>query len=206
MRVLIGCECSGSIRRAFRDRGHEAFSCDLAPAEDGSPFHLEADLLTVLREPWDLVIAHPPCKYLSVSGMHWTTRGFRDPQETVKAIAFAEAIWNCAAPKVCIENPTSVLSTRSSLGKMTQRIQPYEFGHDASKGTCLWLRGLPKLKPDPAQFVHGRIVTGPDGKERRRWANQTDGGQNRLGPSPQRSADRARTYPGIARSMAEQWG
>lgn len=201
MRALIGCECSGSIRRAFRDRGHEAFSCDLTPAEDGSPFHLQADLLTVLREQWDLVIAHPPCKYLSVSGMHWTTRGFRDPQETVKAIAFAQAIWNCGCLKVCIENPTSVLSTRSSLGKMTQRIQPYEFGHDASKGTCLWLRGLPKLKLDPAQFVPPRIVNG-----KRRWANQTDSGQNRLGPSPQRSADRARTYPGIARAMAEQWG
>lgn len=222
MRVLVGCECSGVIREAFRARGHQAWSCDLVPAEDGSVYHLKGNLLAALVG-WDLIIAHPPCKYLSVSGMHWTTRGFRDPQETVKAIAFAEAIWNCGCLKICIENPTSVLSTRSCLGKPADLVQPYEFGHDASKSTRLWLKGLsPLRKTGPyiqprmvckcgrvflyaENFQQGCSECGP-GHAKSRWANQCDSGQNKLSPGPSRSADRARTYPGIAKAMAEQWG
>ncbi len=227
MRVLIGCEFSGIVREAFRARGHAAWSCDLAPAEDDSQFHLQTDLLSVVRQfsgkPWDLIIAHPPCRYISVSGMHWTTRGLRDPAETDKAIAFAEAIWDAPCSKVCIENPTSVLSTRSKLGRAKQLVQPYQYGHDASKGTRLWLRGLSPLYPLPrTEWIAPRRVCkcgavyrsklhcpgcgASQSFSKPRWANQTDGGQNKLAPSAHRSADRARTYAGIARAMAEQWG
>lgn len=211
IRVLIGCEKSGVIRRAFRARGCEAYSCDICPADDQSPFHICGDLLAILHgidgKAWDIIIAHPPCRFVSVSGMHWTTRGFRDPKLTEEAIAFAEAIWRAPAKRICIENPASVLSTRSILGKPKQTIQPHEFGDDASKKTCLWLKNLPPVMPTHVSqdwFAQeppaGRLVDGV-----KRYANQTDSGQNKLGPSPTRAADRAKTYNGIAEAMAEQW-
>lgn len=197
MRVLVACERSGVVRDAFARHGHDAWSCDLAAA-DGK--HLRCDVLGVLGECWDLMIGHPPCTYLCASGLHWTVRGFRDPALTVEAIAFAEALWGCGVPRICIENPSGCLSTRSTLGKATQTVQPYEFGDDASKRTCLWLRGLPALVKNPARRVPGRIVGGKE-----RWSNQTDSGQNRLGPSEKRAMERSRTYPGIAEAMAETW-
>ena len=207
MRVLIGCECSGVIRDAFRAVGADAFSCDIQPDVANSPFHIQADLLSVLGDGWDIMIAHPPCTFLCSSGMHWTTRGHRPVEETTRAIEFAERLWMAPIPKVGLENPVGCLSTRSEILRhiKPQYIQPYQFGDNASKRTGLWLRGLPPLIIDAAQFVKPRMVT-RNGKTLPRWANQTDGGQNKLTPSATRAQQRATTYPGIAKAMAEQWG
>lgn len=199
MRVLIACESSGVVRRAFRRRGHDAFSCDLLPADDGSPYHYQDDIRNVLGNsgPYDLMIAHPPCTYLSVSGMHWTRRGLRDPQLTEDALDLVRFLMDAPVPLIAIENPVSIISTR--IRKPDQIIQPYQFGHDASKKTCLWLKGLPRLTP--TRQVAPRLVDG-----RARWSNQTDSGQNRLAPSADRWQKRSQTYEGIADAMAEQWG
>jgi len=204
MKVLVACECSGVVRRAFAARGHDAWSCDLKPCTDGSPNHIQGDVLPVLARSWDLIIAHPPCTYLSVSGMHWTARGLRDPQLTEDALTFFRRLLDAPCPRVCVENPVGVTSTR--IRPPDQWVQPWQFGDDASKRTGLWLRGLPLLRPTGR--VSGRFVEWPRGSGRmvERWSNQTDSGQNRLGPSDRRAADRAVTYPGLARCMAEQWG
>lgn len=229
MKVLIGCERSGQLRRRFRAAGHDAWSCDIEDAQDGSPFHIKRNILEVIHDVvWDLMICHPECRYLSSSGMHWTARGIRPKHLTDDAIKFALALWNAPIPKVALENPVGILSKR--IGKPAQTIQPYQFGDDASKRTCLWLRGLEPLVPDPRQFIRGRLVCGQCGRvvhpetsiewefaaahgcckcgadaaiQRPRWANQTDSGQNRLGPSDKRAADRARTYDGIADAMVK---
>jgi len=143
------------------------------------------------------MIAHPPCTYLSVSGMHWTTRGLRDPKLTEDALAFVQMLMDAPIDRVVIENPISVISSR--IRKPDQIIQPWMFGHDASKATCLWLKGLPLLTPTIQ--VEPRIVNG-----RKRWGNQTDSGQNRLGPSDDRWKIRSATFSGIAQAMANQWG
>lgn len=196
MNVLVACESSGTVRDAFAARGHNAWSCDLLPSQGK---HLQGDVREFLGQDWDLLIAHPPCTYLAVSGMHWTTRGLRDPQLTEDALTFVRLLMDCKIPRICIENPVSVISSR--IRKPDQYIQPYEFGHDASKKTCLWLKNLSPLKKCPTQYVQPRTV---DGKFR--WANQTDSGQNRLGPSEDRWQLRSKTYEGIATAMAEQWG
>lgn len=205
MRILVACERSGIVREAFRRRGHDAWSCDLEPAEDGSPFHWRGDVLELLENtrsdpefwpPFEMMVGHPECRYLSSSGLHWNTRDPARAAKTAAALEFARALWAAPIPRVAIENPVGALSR--ALGRPAQTIQPYQFGHDASKRTCLWLRGLPKLRP--TLRIAGRVVNG-----RERWANQTDSGQNRLGPSPTRSMDRARTYHGIAEAMAAQW-
>ena len=195
LRVLVACEFSGTVRDAFAALGHEAWSCDLLPSVTPG-LHYQGDVRDILTQRWDLIIAHPPCTYLSVSGMHWTRRGLRDPQLTEDALEFVRLLMDASCAHVAVENPVSVISSR--IRKPDQIIHPWMFGHDASKATCLWLRGLPALTP--AQQVEPRIVNG-----RKRWANQTDSGQNRLGPSPDRWAKRAATYDGIARAMAEQW-
>ena len=198
MNVLIACECSGAVRTAFRALGHDAWSCDLKPAEDGSCWHLQQDIFDAIEETqWDLLIAHPPCTYLSSSGLHWNKRRPERAKLTAEAVTFAARLFTADIHKIAIENPVGCLSTR--IRKPDQIIQPYQFGHDASKGTCLWLQNLPLLKH--TKHVAPRMVNG-----RPRWANQTDSGQNKLGPSPTRAADRARTYQGIADAMAAQWG
>jgi hypothetical protein len=194
MKVLIGCESSGVVRDAFRARGHDAYSCDVI--DTGHEYHICDDVLNVLNQGWDLAIFHPPCTYLSVSGMHWTTRGLRDPQLTEDALNFVRKLMDAPIEKIAIENPVGVISTR--IRKPDQYIQPYEFGHDASKKTGLWLKNLPKLKP--TEYVEPRIVNG-----KKRWANQTDSGQNRLTPSDDRWQLRSETYKGIAEAMANQW-
>lgn len=131
MKVLIACEYSGRTRQAFRDLGHDAWSCDLLESEDNSPHHIQGDVLPILQEPWDLVIAHPPCTYLAVSGMHWTARGLRDPQLTEDALDFVRALMAAQSPRIAIENPISVISSR--IRKPDQIIQPWWFGDDASK-------------------------------------------------------------------------
>lgn len=195
MKVLVACEFSGTVRDAFTAAGHDAMSCDLLPSETAGK-HYQGDVRDVLDAGWDLMIAHPPCTHLSVSGMHRTVRGLRDPQLTEDALDFFRLLLNAPIPRVCVENPVGVVSTR--LCRPAQIIQPYQYGHDASKRTCLWLRCIPRLRP--TKFVEPRMV---DGKPR--WANQTDSGQNRLPPSDDRWAKRSVTYPGIAAAMAAQW-
>jgi site-specific DNA-cytosine methylase len=192
---LIACESSGVVRDAFRARGHFAMSCDLLSAERPGPHH-QGDVRELLGQEWDLLIAHPPCTYLSVSGMHWTTRGLRDPKLTEDALDFVRLFMDAPIDRIAIENPVSVISSR--IRKPDQIIQPWQFGHDASKKTCLWLKGLPLLKP--TQMVEPRIVNG-----KQRWANQTDSGQNKLPPSKDRWKLRSKTYEGIADAMAAQW-
>lgn len=195
MKVLIACEFSGIVRDAFSSRGYEAWSCDLLPSESGGN-HIQGDVLSVLDDGWDLMIAHPPCTYLSSSGMHWTTRGLRSVALTEDALIFVRALMDAPIPRIAIENPVGVISSR--IRRPDQIINPYEFGHDASKKTCLWLKGLPLLIP--TRYVSPRLVMG-----KRRWANQTDSGQNRLGPSETRWKERSKTYQGIAEAMAIQW-
>lgn len=194
MRVLIGCESSGVVRRAFRDRGHCAWSCDLLPAEDDSPYHFLGDLLEVIGQGWDLAIFHPPCTYMASSGLHWNKRVPGRTALTEKSLAFVRRLMDAPIDKIAIENPIGCISSR--IRKPDQIIQPWQFGEDASKATCLWLKGLPLLQ-------HTNVL--PGGRLARR-ANQTPSGQNKLGPSPDRWRERSRTYQGIADAMAEQWG
>lgn len=142
MRILIACESSGTVRNAFRTLGHDAWSCDLLDADDGSEYHIKGDCLeAVYNDQWDMMIAHPPCTYLSVSGMHWTTRGLRDPQLTEDALEFARLLFDAPIAKICIENPVSIISSR--IRKPDQIIQPYQFGHNASKKHAFGWKGCP---------------------------------------------------------------
>jgi hypothetical protein len=196
MKVLIACEYSGRVRDAFIAAGHDAMSCDLLPTDSPGP-HYQGNVSDIINDGWDLMIAHPPCTYLSVSGMHWTTRGLRDPQLTEDALDFVRLLLAAPIERIALENPISVISSR--IRKPDQIITPYQFGHDASKKTCLWLKNLPLLTP--TDIIEPRIV---DGK--RRWGTQTDSGQNKLSPSADRWKIRSATYEGIAQAMADQWG
>jgi hypothetical protein len=218
MKVLIACEYSGRVREAFRALGHDAMSCDILPAEDGSKNHYQGDVRDVIGGGYDMLIAHPPCTFLSVSGMHWTTRGMRDPQLTEDALDFVRLLMDADIQRIAIENPISVISSR--IRKPDQIVQPYHFGEDASKQTCLWLKGLPLLRPTtmvaPRLVCCGQVLESGDkygcpnchgeNKPKARWANQTDSGQNKLAPSADRWKDRSRTFQGIADAFAAQWG
>lgn len=179
--VLVGCEFSGVVRRAFRKRGHNAWSCDLLESEDNSPFHLQRDVLTVLNEGWDLAIFHPPCTHLAVSGARWFHKKRREQKE---AIAFFMALAGADIAHICIENPVCIMSTL--WRKPDQIIQPYKFGHGETKATCLWLKNLCKLQP--TQIVSGRVPR-----------------VHMMPPSPDRWKERSRTYTGVAKAMADQW-
>ena len=204
LKVLIGCEYSGVMREAFRKLGHDAWSCDLLDSEDGSENHFKYDVFAAMRccgGPWDFIMLHPPCTRLTVSGQWYVQRNPEAQVEQLRAIAFTQHLWEEArnySRHVALENPVGILSTKSDLGKPSQIVQPYEYGDDASKKTCLWLHNLPKLTP--TKYVEPRMVGGKP-----RWANQTDSGQNRLPPSEDRWKERSRTYPGIAAAAAEQW-
>ncbi|MES2030898.1 MAG: hypothetical protein V4477_17085 [Pseudomonadota bacterium] len=218
MRVLAGCEQFGKVREAFRARGHDAWSCDLKPTRDGSSFHIHGDVLSVLGDGWDLAIFHPDCTYLTNSaewaykdpdfdrypgvGYHQklkpgTLFGAERRKARSDAVAFVMKLLGAPIPRIAIENPIGHLTQH--LGSADQTIHPHQFGDDASKATCLWLKNLPKLTP--TNRVPPRMV---DGKPR--WGNQTDGGQNKLPPSADRAMLRAATYPGIAAACADQWG
>lgn len=194
MKVLVACEFSGVVREAFRAKGHDAWSCDLLPSDIPAVNHYEGDVRDILDAGWDLMIAHPPCTHLAVSGAH---RFKYKQQEQKEALEFIKLLLEADIPKIALENPIGIISSR--IRKPDQIIQPYQFGHDASKSTCLWLKNLPKLVP--TKYVEPRVVNGKN-----RWANQTDSGQNRLGPSEDRWKKRSVTYQGIADAMAEQWG
>jgi hypothetical protein len=194
MRVLVACEFSGVVRRAFRALGHEAWSCDLLPAEDASTEHYQGDVLCVLGQAWDLMIAHPPCTYLCSSGLHWNKRRPEREIQTQEALAFVERLLAAPIPKMALENPVGRIST--AVRPPDQTIQPWQFGHPESKTTCLWLKGLPRLRPTNV------LELPPSGH----WENQTASGQNKLSPGPNRWKLRAKTYEGIAAAMAAQWG
>lgn len=252
MRVLIACEFSGTVREAFAARGHDAWSCDLLPTERPGQ-HYQGDVLKHLNGGWDLMIAHPPCTYLSVSGLHWNKKRPERVLKTEAALAFVQALLNAPIPRIALENPVSCISTR--IRKPDQVIQPWMFGEDASKATCFWLKGIKPLTPTkiipPAGWKAVKFVTdciecdccgemyctdcqthyvdcicpGPTqddlfdyclvngyqfarplgGKGKPIWSNQTPGGQNKLGPSPDRWKLRSKTYEGIAQAMASQW-
>jgi len=197
MRVLVACEYSGAVRDAFIRAGHYAASCDLLPSESPLGDHYQCNVLDIIDHGWDLMVAHPPCTYLSSSGLHWNKRRPEREQMTKYALQFVSQLMEVNIPRIAIENPIGCISTQ--IRKPDQIIKPYQFGHDASKNTCLWLKGLPLLRP--TQFVEPRLVNGKS-----RWANQTDSGQNKLTPSPDRWKIRSETYAGIAKAMAEQWG
>lgn len=185
MKVLIACEYSGRVRDAFLRRGHDAMSCDLLPTESPGP-HFQEDVLDVLDLGWDLMIAHPPCTYLAVSGARWW--GERQMAQEV-ALMFVEQLMNAPIPHIAIENPIGLISTR--IRKPDQIIQPWQFGHEETKSTCLWLKGLPLLKPTQVMETRTR--------------NLTPSGQNKIGPRPDRWKLRSLTYEGIAEAMAAQW-
>lgn len=205
MRILVACEASGEVRRAFRELGHDAWSCDLLPPDDGDwSNHLIGDVREWLYDTdWDMMIAFPDCTYLTGAGLHWNKRVPGRAEKTEEALEFVQELMNAPIPRIAIENPVGCISTR--IRKPDQIIQPYEFGEDASKKTCLWLKGLPPLIVDPAKRFRGRFVN-HKGKMVERWSNQTDSGQNRLGPSADRWKLRSKTYTGVAKAMAEQWG
>jgi len=206
LRVLIACEFSGTVRDAFTAAGHYAASCDLLPTETPG-LHYQGDVRHVLNEGWDLMIAHPPCTYLT-NAAAWafgdgpyhqkvkagTLVGAARRAARDEAVAFVSTLWDAPIARVAIENPVGALST--AWRKPDQTVQPWQFGHDASKATCLWLRGLPPLAPTDVL---------PGGTAARR-ANQTGSGQNKLPPTADRWKIRSLTYPRIAAAMAAQWG
>ena len=196
MKILIACEYSGTVRDAFIKAGHDAMSCDLLPTDVPGPHH-QGDVFDIIDQGWDMMIAHPPCTYLSVSGMHWTSRGLRDPKLTEDALEFVAKLMKANINMIAIENPVSIISSR--IRKPDQIITPYMFGHDASKKTCLWLKNIRCLQP--TNYIEPRLI---DGKQR--WGNQTDSGQNKLPPSKDRWKIRSKTFQGIADAMANQWG
>ena len=194
MKVLIACEYSGKVREAFRKRDHEAYSCDLLESDDDSPHHYRSDCWDVIDLGWDLIIMHPPCTALAVSGNAHYGSGMKRHDERLKSIDWTLALYAHAkknAPQVAMENPVGVLPIKAS-----QYVQPYEHGHSESKKTGLWLHNLPKLIPT-------HTLPRPDCGY---WDNQTPSGQNKLGPSADRWKIRSETYQGIADAMAEQWG
>lgn len=220
MKVLVACEESQAVTTELRKLGHEAFSCDILPCSGGHPeWHLQMDVFEAIAlKKWDLLIAHPPCTYLSSSGLHWNKKRPERALQTLDALEFVRKILNCGIPKIALENPVGCIGTQ--IRPSDQIIQPYNFGDDASKQTCLWLVNLPLLTPtksiQPRLVCCGETLEEGLGKygcpncegkniARKRWANQTNSGQNRLSPGPNRAKLRSKTYPGIARAMAEQW-
>lgn len=181
MRVLVACEYSGRVRDAFIKRGHEAVSCDLLPTESEGP-HYQGDVFDIIGDGWDLMVCHPPCTHLAVSGSRWFKAKATEQEQ---ALLFVRNLLEAPIPRIALENPVSIISSR--IGKPSQVIHPWQFGHGETKATCLWLKNLPPLIPT-------NIV---DGREAR---------IHKMPPSPDRWKERSRTYLGIAEAMAEQWG
>mgnify|MGYP006189581721 CR=1 FL=1 len=196
MRVLVACEFSGKVRDAFTALGHDATSADLMPSETQGQ-HYQGDVRDILDQDWDLMVAHPPCQYLSNSGAHWLHRQEGRWEKMREGAEFFRDLWEADIEHIAIENPimhkySKEIIGRGELVKQSQIVQPYWFGHDASKATGLWLKNLPLLTPT------NMLV-------KDRYANQTPSGQNKLGPSPDRWKLRSATYQGLADAMAQQW-
>lgn len=202
-RVLIAFESSGETRDAFRRAGFDAWSLDLLPGRGEFPeYHLQRDAFEYLEahaHEWDFMLAHPTCTYMCSSGLHWNHKRHGRHALTLYWLDKVRFLMGLPIPLIAIENPVGAIGTQ--IRPADQYIQPYEYGHDASKRTGLWLKGLPLLKPDPANYVQPRMV---DGKPR--WANQTDSGQNALPPSADRWQVRSETYAGWSDAMVAQWG
>jgi hypothetical protein len=192
-RILVACEESQAVTKAFRARGHEAYSCDIQPASGGHPeWHIQGDVLPLLREPWDMVIAFPPCTDLAVSGAAWFAAKRADGRQQASVEFFMEFV-NCPCMRVAIENPVGIMSTE--YRKPDQVIHPWQFGHAEQKSTCFWLRWLPELKP--TNDVRAAMLALPKNQRER---------LHYLPPSKDRAAIRSKTFPGIAEAMADQWG
>lgn len=220
LRVLILCESSGVVRNAFRALGHNAWSCDLLPADDGSPYHMQCDARDAILSRYDLIGMHPPCTYVNGAGLHWNNRG-RGWEKTNESLAFIADLMRRATDNAAawyLENPVGIISTK--IRAASQYVQPYDFGEDASKKTGLWLYRLPLLHPTrfvPPRYVccgvsfgyergkYGCANCNGEHTAKPRWANQTDSGQNKLTPSADRWKARSKTYAGIACAMASQW-
>ena len=184
LKILIACEESQAVCIEMRKRGHEAFSCDILPCSGGHPeWHIELNIYLLLYDNWDMIIGFPPCTDLAVSGARWFKEKIADGRQQ-KSIDFFMDLINAPADKIAIENPIGIMSTK--YRKPDQIIQPWQFGHGETKATCLWLKGLPKLKP--TNIVPGR--------EQRIW---------KMAPGPERSKERSKTYTGFAKAFAEQW-
>jgi site-specific DNA-cytosine methylase len=182
LRVLVACEYSGRVREAFRALGHDAWSCDLLDSDDNSPHHIKGDVTPLLTLGWDLMVCHPPCTHLAVSGARW----FKDKQKNqAQALDFVRMLLDAPISKIALENPISIISSR--IRKPDQIVHPWMFGHGETKATCLWLKNLPKLVP--TNIVEGREAR-----------------IHKMPPSPDRWKKRSETYQGIARAMANQWG
>lgn len=197
MRVLVACEFSGIVRDAFRAKGHDAWSCDILPTEANPAWHYQCDVFEVLDMGWDLIIAHPPCTHLAVSGAAWFEQKRKDGRQQ-QGIDFFMKFTDLECPKVAIENPVGIMSTH--YRKPDQIIQPYEYGDKREKKTCLWLKNLPKLIPtnivEPEERVRYK-----SGNSMPKWYADLWGL-----PKEMRAKERSKTFPGIANAMAEQWG
>ena len=197
MKILVACEYSGRVRSAFRDMGHDAWSCDLLAAEDDSSYHIHGDVLSVLNHNWDLMVAHPPCTYLTNSGVSWLHKRPERWELLKAAAAFFKALLDAPIPKIAIENPIMHKYAKDLIGgvKQSQVIHPWMFGHAEQKATCLWLKNLPLLMP--TNNVKAQMMQLPDNERQR---------LHYLPPTPDRWKERSRTFTGIANAMAEQWG
>ena len=215
MKVLVACEESQAVTKAFRALGHEAYSCDIQPCSGGHPeWHIMGDVLEQLSKGWDLMIAHPPCTFLSVSGARWmyhaddkhlpTSERIPHPkhphrrQYQREALDFVQALMDAPIPKIAVENPVSVIS--SQIRKPDQIIQPWQFGHEATKKTCLWLKNLPKLEHTKVVEKGARVFS-KSGKSYPEWMNSA-----RSLPDAERRKARSKTFSGMAEAMADQWG
>lgn len=196
MRVLVACEYSGRVRDAFLMKGHDAMSCDLLPTDVPGP-HYQGDVKDLLKEKWDLLIGHPPCTYLTNSGVRWLNRGKNAArmQEMRDGAEFFKVLWTADIPRICIENPIPHKYAKAIIGDYTQIIQPWMFGHTETKATCLWLKGLPNIIP--TKDVYDEMKKLP-----KRESNKV----HYASPSASRWKLRSTTYQGIADAMAEQWG
>ena len=188
MNVLVGCEFSGIVRDEFRKKGHNAYSCDIIPSEKDNKFHIQRDIRDLDHKKFDLGLFFPPCTYLCVSGARWFKERRKEQKEALKFIKF---LMNLPIPKIAIENPVGVISTK--IRKPDQIIHPYQFGHGETKATCLWLKNLPKLKP--TKLVEVTYITTKGGHKYTKGWYMT----------PRNSVARSRTFVGIARAMASQW-
>ena len=195
MRVLVACEFSGTVRDAFAARGHDAWSCDLLPCDKGPEHHIQGNVLGVLDAGWDLMIAHPPCTHLAVSGAAWFHKKAREQAE---ALEFVLALMRAPIPRIAVENPVSIISSR--IARPTQIIQPWQFGHSDMKSTCLWLKDLPRLMPTNI-VDRGVIHVHESGRRSSDWSMRTF-----KMPKAERWKERSRTFTGIAEAMADQWG
>lgn len=203
MKVLVACEYSGTVRDAFRKLGHDAWSCDIIPTDADPAYHIQGDVLEILDQGWDMMIAHPPCTYLTAAGNKWFKPEYKDRfprrmEQMKEAAEFFIKLVNTQIDKIAIENPIGRMS--SIYRKPDQIIQPYQFGHPVRKSTCLWLKNLPALIP--TNIVDYEIDVFPSGNRQSKWHTET----GHIKDKQERSKARSKTFPGIAQAMAEQWG